>query len=169
MVLLLVVLVTFLATGGDSDDEVRPTPEDQTTSEPSTTTSTAQPSSDPEDDGDVTVIAAPDPGAYSARCMAPTAELIGTQGMAFDGTVTSIDEGVVQLEVGHWFHGGDGNPTVEVRAPADALQTLLSAVAFEEGERFLVSASRGSVTVCGLSAPYSPRLERLYERAFPVS
>ncbi len=38
---------------------------------------------------------------------------------------------------------------------------------FEEGGRYLVSATDGRVTVCGFSAPYSAELAALYEQAFP--
>ena len=114
----------------------------------------------------VTELSAPSAGAYSAKCMVPNADTLAQQSVAFDGTVTALADGVVTLSVGHWYAG---NPTdlVRVQAPADQLQELVGAVRFENGGRYLVSASNGQVTVCGFSAPYSADLAALYEQAFP--
>ena len=167
--LLVIVLVTWFVTRDDLDDTPpQSEPDSQTSTQPEstgTTGATTVPDPSPLPEEDVLAIGAPDPRAYTARCMTPSAQLIGSQQLAFDGTVSSIEDGVVRLNVGRWYVGSDA-PVVEVRAPAEVLQTLLSAVEFKQGERFLVSASDGSVTICGLSAPYSPRLARLYERAF---
>ena len=40
-------------------------------------------------------------------------------------------------------------------------------MSFEEGGRYLVSATDGRVTLCGFSAPYSTELAALYDQAFP--
>ena len=48
----------------------------------------------------------------------------------------------------------------------ESMQDLVGAVRFEQGGRYLVSASNGQVTVCGFSAPYSADLAGLYEQAF---
>lgn len=118
------------------------------------------------DDKTVTELSAPSPAAYSARCMVPNAETLAQQSVAFDGTVTTLADGVVTLSVGHWYAGG---PTdlVRVQAPPDQLQELVGAVKFQEGQRYLVSATNGQVTVCGFSAPYSSDLAALYAQAFP--
>ncbi|GAB2451336.1 hypothetical protein GCM10027062_35340 [Nocardioides hungaricus] len=117
------------------------------------------------DDTTVTELTAPGADAYAARCMVPSAEVLSGQGVAFDGTVTTIADGVVTLDVGKWYAGG---PTdlVRVRAPSEDMQKLLAAVSFREGKRYLVSASDGRVTVCGFSAPYSDDLVALYQQAF---
>lgn len=113
----------------------------------------------------VTELSAPSPAAYAARCMVPNAEALAQQQVAFDGTVTTLADGVVTLTVGHWYAGG---PTdlVRVQAPPDALQELVGAVHFEQGGRYLVSATSGQVTVCGFSGPYSADLAALYDQAF---
>lgn len=117
------------------------------------------------DDKTVTELSAPSPTAYAARCMVPNPEVLSQQSVAFDGTVTTLADGVVTLTVGHWYAGG---PTdlVRVQAPADALQDLVGAVEFEPGGRYLVSATNGQVTVCGFSGPYSADLAALYGQAF---
>jgi hypothetical protein len=101
----------------------------------------------------------------AGKCAVPTAELLGYQQTAFDGTVTSIEDRTVTLEVGHWYRGGDAD-IVTVQAPPAALQALLLAADFQQGQRYLVSANEGFVTVCGFTAPYNDDLAALYAEAF---
>ena len=105
----------------------------------------------------------PDPGA--AKCQVPNAELLATQAVAFDGTVTSLADGVATLEVARWY-AGDETDLVAVKAPNADLQQLLLAVDFQEGKRYLVSALDGQVSVCGFSGEYSTELAALYDEAF---
>jgi hypothetical protein len=117
-------------------------------------------------DKTVTELAAPSAAAYSAKCMVPNADILSQQAVAFDGTVTTLADGEVTLTVGHWY-AGDPTDLVRVQAPAAELQDLVGAVSFEDGGRYLVSASDGQVTVCGFSAPYSADLAAIYQQAFP--
>ncbi|WP_193613329.1 hypothetical protein [Nocardioides lijunqiniae] len=112
----------------------------------------------------VTELGAPPPAA--GRCMVPTAEALSTAQVAFSGTVQSVEAGVVTL-VPDRFYTGEATELVEVRATPDELTALVGAVSFEEGRRYLVSATDGQVTVCGFSGPLSPNLEALYVEAFP--
>lgn len=113
----------------------------------------------------VTELGAPAPAAYEAKCMVPNAETLAQQDVAFDGTVTTMADGVVTLQVSEWYAGG---PTdlARVQAPPADLQRLVGAVGFEEGGRYLVSASDGQVTVCGFSDEWSQGLADLYDQAF---
>ena len=113
----------------------------------------------------VTELSAPSPVAYGARCMVPNAQLLRQQSVAFEGIVTQLADDVVTLEPTRWYTG-DETDLVRVQAPPAAIQDLVGAVRFEEGGRYLVSASDGQVTVCGFSAPYSERLAALYREAF---
>ena len=61
----------------------------------------------------------------AAKCAVPTAELLGNQQTAFDGTVTSLTDGVVTLDVGHWYRGGPADQ-VTVDAPPADMQALVS-------------------------------------------
>ena len=106
------------------------------------------------------------PAQTSGRCMAPNATALATAETAFSGTVRSVGGDVVEIEPDR-FYAGEAVDTVEVRAPAEQLTALVGAVDFEEGGRYLVSATDGEVTVCGFSGPYSPDLEALYVEAFP--
>lgn len=113
----------------------------------------------------VTELTAPSAAAYAAKCMVPNADILAQQTVAFEGTVTAVTDAMVTLNVGRWYAGG---PTelVRVQAPPADLSQLLGAVDFERGGRYLVSATDGRVTVCGLSAPYTSDLAALYDQAF---
>ena len=113
----------------------------------------------------VTQLSVPD-AAGSAKCMVPNAEVVAEQEIAFDGTVTAISGDLVTLTPTTWYAG---TPTdlVQVHAPDAQMAELLSAVKFEQGERYLVSATNGQVTLCGFSAPFSDELAAIYAEAFP--
>ncbi|MGB0101651.1 MAG: hypothetical protein WBP61_15340 [Nocardioides sp.] len=117
------------------------------------------------DEPTVTELAAPAEAAYAARCMVPNADLLAQQDIAFDGTVTAIDDDAVTLSVEQWY-AGDPTDVVQVQAPAEELQRVAAAVDFEDGGRYLVSATDGRVTLCGFSAPYTADLAGLYTQAF---
>lgn len=112
--------------------------------------------------GTVTQLTAAPP---AGRCMVPNARLLGAQTIALRGTVESVTDSVVVLNVTHWYQGG---PTalVKVTAPSEAIQQLLGAVPFKVGADYLVAAYQGQVTQCGLSGPYARQLSSLYDRAF---
>ncbi|NPC98857.1 hypothetical protein [Nocardioides sp. zg-DK7169] len=110
----------------------------------------------------VTTLAAAAPGG---RCGVPTAALLAQQEVAFQGTVQEVDEDVVVL-VPSVFYAGAPSDLVEVQGPPQELGALLQAVPFEEGETYLVSATDGQVSLCGLSGPVDPDLQALYVEAF---
>jgi hypothetical protein len=101
-----------------------------------------------------------------ARCQLPNVQVLRSQALAFDGVVRSITEGEATLEPTR-FYAGEATDRVVVQAPGRDLQALLAAVDFREGERYLVSATDGRVTLCGFSGPYTSELAALYGQAFP--
>ena len=64
------------------------------------------------------------------------------------------------------FYAGSPTDVVKVSAPPADLRALIGATEFEKGGRYLVSATDGTVTVCGFSGPWSADLAALYDRAF---
>ena len=126
----------------------------ETAAESTTTTATA----------DAVLLEAP-ADAGTGRCMAPSADVLAEADIAFDGTVRSVEHGLVDLEVTQWYRGAGGD-LARVRAQSGAMQALIGAVAFEEGGRFLVAGRGGDLMVCGLSAPYDDALAGLYAEAF---
>ncbi len=101
----------------------------------------------------------------TAKCMVVSPEVLANQEVAFDGTVAAITDGLVTLDVTKWYRGGDADQ-VTVQAPPEDLEALLSAADFQVGNRYLVSASDGFVSVCGFSAAYSDELATMYAQAF---
>jgi hypothetical protein len=137
--------VTMFSGGGGGDDAAAPRVSDQAT---------------------VTELHAPAARAYAARCMLPSARTIASQSVAFEGTVDEITDGLVRLTPTRWYHG-TATDEVTIEAPAPELADLIGAARFEPGRSYLVSATHGRVTVCGLTAPYSADLAALYAEAFP--
>jgi hypothetical protein len=101
----------------------------------------------------------------TAKCMVVSPAVLQQQELAFDGTVTSMSDGLVTLDVGHWYLGGNADQ-VTVEAPASDLQALVQAADFQVGQRYLVSVTGGAVSVCGFTAPYSDELAAMYDQAF---
>ncbi len=112
----------------------------------------------------VTTLSAP-AGVGVGRCAVPSAEILARQPLAFDGVVGGITDGVVTLTP-TMFYAGEPTDLVRVAAPPEVLQELILSVKFEVGQRYLVSAAAGQVSVCGYSGPWSPDLEQLYVEAF---
>jgi len=116
-----------------------------------------------------TELRAPGAAATSGRCLPPSADALSGAEVAFDGTVEEIEGDLVTLRTTRWY-AGSSTDLVTVRGPSEDLQALLAAVDFQDGGRYLVAAAAdGRVMVCGFSAAYSPRLERLYDQAFGAS
>lgn len=104
-------------------------------------------------------------GGGAGKCMVPTAETLAQADVAFDGVVTSIEGDDVVLEPTTWYAGGPATAVV-LDAPSEQMQQVASAVSFEAGGRYLVSAVGDDVTLCGFSAPYSNELAAVYQQAF---
>jgi hypothetical protein len=119
-----------------------------------------------EDPLTVTALRAPAASAYAARCMAPSARTVAQQSIALEGTVDDLTDDLVTLTPTRWYHGAPTDQ-VTITAPAPRLADLIGAARFEVGRSYLVSATHGQVTVCGLTAPYSTELAALYAEAFP--
>lgn len=100
--------------------------------------------------------------AGSLKCAAPTAEVLRTNTLAFEGTATSVTDDRVVFRVRHWYRGDAGVRVVTLRAVRG-----LEGVTFTSGERFLVAAADGGVAPCGGTAPAEPQMRELYRDAFP--
>lgn len=104
-------------------------------------------------------------GTIPTRCAPASATFIAMGDQAFEGTVTAIDGDTVTLQATDVFTGEVGE-TVQVTAPARQLGALIQAVKFQVGQTYLVSATDGSVSVCGNSGKASGELRSLYSEAF---
>jgi hypothetical protein len=85
----------------------------------------------------------------------PSPDMLG-----FGGTVSSIEDGVVTLDVDRWYRGG---PADQVQLDASGLPMVaLDGVEFVVGQRYLVSIIDGTVGLCGTSGPATPEFEQIF-------
>ncbi len=151
---LVAVLASLLLLGACGDDPDSETQIDRDSS-----------ASEPDSGDSITELAAA--AQPDGRCAPPSAELLRTQDTAFEGTVTEVGEGAATLDVVAWFVG-DATDRVVVSTPTQEIDDPLElAVDFEEGGSYLVSATAGQVSLCGLSAEKDDRLAELFAEAYP--
>jgi len=103
-------------------------------------------------------------GDSLSSCMVFSVEELARAPLAFEGTVTASDAGIVQITVDRWFKGGDAQ-TVELVAP-EGMEALIAGIDFVVGEPYLVTAYDGTVNYCGFSGPATPELRAAFEQAF---
>jgi hypothetical protein len=150
------LVLALVSCGGDDGDP---------TADPASETTPTTPASQSRAAAEPIVLEAPaDAGA--GRCRPPSVQVLAGAAVAFDGTVSHLEDEVADLDVSRWYRGGPAE-VATVRAQPESMQALVGAVALEEGGRFLVAADdSGVLLVCGLSAPWSEDLAKLYAEAF---
>ena len=104
-------------------------------------------------------------GTSMASCMPFSQSILADMEVAFSGTATEVADGVVTLEVDHWYRGGDA-PQVRLIAPDPTTVSLEGGLTFTAGARYLVTASNGTVNFCGYTAAWTADLERAFDAAF---
>ena len=105
------------------------------------------------------------PGDVMSSCMMFDVAFLRDMSPALAGTVTSVEGGTVTLDVDRWYRGGDADQ-VTVSQPDAQTSASLDGVTFEQGKRYLLTASQGVVNGCGYSGPATPDLEKAYAEAF---
>ncbi|MEU8656417.1 hypothetical protein [Actinoplanes philippinensis] len=102
-----------------------------------------------------------------AKCREPEPQrLAESADFAFEGTVRTIENGRVTLTVSKVFKGAAATE-VRVAQAGESSEQMLGSGKFETGKDYLVSASDGSVLICGYSGEAdSIGLRELYEKAF---
>ena len=97
-------------------------------------------------------------------CMQFSVDVLRPMEVAFSGTATEVEGESVRIETDHWYKGGDAE-VVTLEAPsADVL--LEGGITFAEGERYLVTATGGTVSSCGFSGPWTAEMAAAYDEAF---
>ena len=104
-------------------------------------------------------------GTSMSSCLPFDAAVLRDMSPAFAGTVVELADGEAVLEVDRWYAGGDAERVV-LATPDPASSASLDGVELRRGERYLVTASEGSVNGCGYSGPATPELERAFDEAF---
>jgi hypothetical protein len=149
------LVLALVGCGGDRAPTADPAAETTPTTQASQSSAAAEP---------IVLQAPADVG--TGRCRPPSAGVLAGAAVAFDGTVRAIEDEVADVHVTRWYRGGPAE-VVTVRAQPGSMQALVGAVALEEGGRFLAAADdAGLLLVCGLSAPWSEDLAKLYAEAF---
>lgn len=100
----------------------------------------------------------------SGSCLALEPATIASQEQAFAATVIAVDGETVTLEVTETF-AGDVAERIEV-AQVDPTSADFSGVPFIEGGDYLVGATGGAMSGCGVTGEDSPELRALYDAAF---
>lgn len=101
------------------------------------------------------------------KCREPEAgRLAESADFAFEGTVRTIENGRVVLDVSRTFRG-TAVARVEVAQAGGASETMLGSGKFETGRDYLVSSAAGAILICGYSGEADAiGLRDLYEAAF---
>ena len=105
------------------------------------------------------------PSDVAGSCIQFDVQFLAQMPVAFAGTVTSIDGLQVTLDVDHWYRGGDADQVV-VSMASQQTSAALDGVNFVEGDRYLITATDGTVNGCGFSGPATPDLESAFAQAF---
>jgi hypothetical protein len=104
------------------------------------------------------------PGDVAMSCIQFDVQFLREMPVALAGTVTALDPGRVSLDVDRWYKGGSAD-RVTIDVPVNN-SAALDGVDFREGERYLLTATDGTVNGCGFSGPASAELESAYGAAF---
>jgi hypothetical protein len=99
-----------------------------------------------------------------ASCAVLDPTIVGQAPIAFKGTVTLAEGGVVQLTVDQAYRGVDAQ-VVTLGAP-EGQEALIGGVAWEVGGQYLVTAYDGVVSYCGQTGPATPELQAIFDEAF---
>lgn len=98
-------------------------------------------------------------------CLAFSVDVLRPMEVAFSGTATVVESKAVTLRVDRWYKGGDGSQLVKL-ATLDGAVALEGGVEFEEGRRYLITATGGTVNSCGYSSEWTPEMESAFDEAF---
>lgn len=101
-----------------------------------------------------------------ASCIPFSVDVLQEMPLAFSGTATkAADNGeTVTLTVDRWYRGGGAD--VVVLHHVDPKAVSLDALEFSVGDRYLITATGGTVNSCGYSGPWSAPMAASFDEAF---
>jgi hypothetical protein len=105
------------------------------------------------------------PADAAMSCIMFDVAFLADMPVAFAGTVTAIEDGQVSVDVDRWYRGGEAEQ-VTIAVPGEQTSAALDGVDFRTGDRYLITATDGTVNGCGFSGPATPELESAYAEAF---
>jgi hypothetical protein len=97
-------------------------------------------------------------------CVPFSVETLSQMPVAFSGIVVDETSHTVLIDVDHWYRGGDSSQ-VSLRTP-EAGTTSIDGLDFEEGQRYLLTATSGVINYCGYSAVWSRQTAQDFAAAF---
>lgn len=102
-------------------------------------------------------------GTSMSSCLAFDVAILRDMPVAFGGSVTEVTADTVTLDVDRWYKGGNAD-VVTVSTPGQNVS--LDGVDFAKGTRYLVTATDGTVNVCGFTGEATPDLVKAFDEAF---
>lgn len=113
----------------------------------------------------VTTLAMPaDSGTSMNSCLPFDPRYLRDMPVALSGTATDVGDDGVTLDVDRWYTGG--NADVLRLANYDVNTVSLDGLSFELGSRYLITATKGTVNLCGYSGPWTQDLADAFDVAF---
>ena len=97
-------------------------------------------------------------------CLPFDAQYLRDMRVALSGTATKVGDDGVTLDVDRWYTGG--NADVVRLANYDLNAVSLDGFSFEPGSRYLITATQGTVNLCGFSGPWTQDLADAFDGAF---
>ncbi len=113
----------------------------------------------------VTTLALPvGSGTSMNSCVPFDVQFLRDMPVAFSGSATEVSDDGVTLEVDRWYKGGDADV---VRLTNYDLSTVsLDGFTFDQGDRYLITATEGTINFCGFSGPWTQDLADAFDKAF---
>ena len=106
-------------------------------------------------------------GTTLTSCLPFDVNILADMPVAFSGTVAEISGTTVTIDVDRWYRtSNDETDLVDLTLPAENTSAALDGVGFGAGERYLITATDGTVNGCGFSGPANADLESAFESAF---
>ncbi|MBK5307577.1 MAG: hypothetical protein JJD92_12880 [Frankiaceae bacterium] len=103
-------------------------------------------------------------GTTMQSCIMFDVNFLREMPVAFGGTVTDVQPDKVTVDVDHWYKGGTAD--VVTVAVLDGSTVALDGVEFTAGQKYLITATDGTVNTCGFSGPATPELTKSFDEAF---
>lgn len=100
-----------------------------------------------------------------SSCIPFSVDTLAAMPVAFSGQVTERTSDHVLMDVDTWYRGGDTDQ-VRLLAPDMSRTSLGDIVDFQDGQRYLVTATDGTVNYCGFTAPWSQNMADAFAAAF---
>ena len=103
-------------------------------------------------------------GTSISSCVPFDVQYLRDMPIAFSGRATEVGEGSVTLEVDRWYKGGDAD--VVQLANYEESMVSLDGFRFEKDDRYLITATDGTVNLCGYSGPWNQERADTFDEAF---